>query len=39
MWQHVVKNDAHDMDFAGYPRGIKACSPHDTMQASLEGVL
>jgi hypothetical protein len=31
MSQHVVNNSFHGIDFAGDPRGINACSPHDMM--------
>jgi hypothetical protein len=37
--QHAVINAFHDIDFAGFPRGIFGCTPHDLMHAFLEGVL
>ena len=29
--QHVCINAFHDVDFAGFPRGIYGCTPHDMM--------
>ena len=37
--QHAVLNAFQDVDFAGFPRGIFGCTPHDLMHAFLEGVL
>ena len=37
--QHVCVNAFDDIDFAGFPRGIFGCTPHDMMHCFLEGVL
>jgi hypothetical protein len=37
--QHALLNAFHDIDFAGFPRGIFGCTPHDLMHIFLEGVL
>jgi hypothetical protein len=37
--QHALLNSFHDVDFAGFPRGIFGCTPHDLMHIFLEGVL
>ena len=36
---HAVENSFRDVDFAGFPRGIYGCTPHDLMHLFLEGVL
>jgi hypothetical protein len=37
--QHALLNSFHEIDFAGFPRGIFGCTPHDLMHLFLEGVL
>ena len=37
--QHVCINAFQDIDFAGFPRGIFGCTPHDMMHCFLEGIL
>ena len=37
--QHVCINAFDDIDFAGFPRGIFGCTPHDMMHSFLEGVM
>ena len=36
---HAVDNAFNDVDFAGFPRGVFGCTPHDLMHLFLEGVL
>ena len=37
--QHVFINAFDNIDFAGFPRGVFGCTPHDMMHCILEGVL
>jgi hypothetical protein len=37
--QHICRNAFYDIDFAGFPRGVFGCTPHDMMHCFLEGIL